>query len=100
MEWFSFAAELYQWDARNDASWVFVSLPEDISDEVADLAPTNRGFGSVRVIVRCGDDEWATSVFPDSTSGVFVLPVKKAIRVSNRIEIGDTAEFDLQVVVE
>ena len=31
---FEFDAELFEWDARDDASWVFVQLPLDVADEI------------------------------------------------------------------
>lgn len=97
---FTFEAELFEWDARDDASWVFVQLPLEVADEIRDLVPTRRGFGSVRVGVRCGPSEWATSVFPDKGSGSYVLPVKKAVRKRAGIEPGDLAEFELDLTVE
>ncbi|MFQ5558138.1 MAG: DUF1905 domain-containing protein, partial [Acidimicrobiales bacterium] len=57
---FSFHAELYEWDARDDSSWVFVTLPVEVADEIRDMALPRRGFGSVRVGVRTGGSEWRT----------------------------------------
>lgn len=44
-----------------------------------------------------GTSTWSTSVFPDKASGSFVLPVKKAVRKPQGIDVGDTAEFALVV---
>ena len=71
---------------------MFVTLPADITAAIEDEADgrgPRAGFGSVKVIVRIDDITWATSVFPDSTSGCFVLPIKKAVRQANGIEAGD-----------
>jgi len=63
---------------------------------IADVPPPRRrGFGSIRVTVEIGDSKWATSIFPDSESGCYLLPVKKAIRASEGLEIGDTANITL-----
>jgi hypothetical protein len=97
---FDFAAELWEWDARDDASWVFVTLPVDVGEEIRDISPPSRGFGSVRVRVRIGGTEWRTSVFPDSRSGSYVLPMKKAVRRAEGLEIGATAEVELDMAIE
>jgi hypothetical protein len=84
---FDFTAELWQWDG--DAAWHFVSLPEDVADEIAGLADgSRRGFGSVRVEVTVGSTTWRTSVFPDAKRGTYVLPVKKAVRTAEGLEVG------------
>ena len=96
---FDFDAELWEWDAKQDASWVFVTLPAEVAEEIRDMSPPRRGFGSVRVGVRCGTSAWHTSVFPDSRSGSYVLPLKKAVRRAETLDIGDTAEFELDVQI-
>lgn len=97
---FDFEAELWEWDARDEASWVFVTLPVEVADEIRDIGLSRRGFGSVRVKVRCGRSEWSTSVFPDSRSGSYVLPVKKPVRRAERLEIGDTAAFEIDIALD
>ncbi len=86
----AFEARLWQWDARRGDSWTFVSLPADASDEIRERAGgPRRGFGSLRVRVRIGGSDWRTSVFPGS-DGVYVLPVKRAVREAEGLGIGDT----------
>jgi hypothetical protein len=95
---YEFDAELWLWQARTD-SWTFLSLPTDVADEVLDRVGTSaRGFGSVRVEVTVGRTTWRTSVFPDSSVATYVLPVKKAVRVAEGIEAGDTARVRLRLV--
>jgi hypothetical protein len=96
---FEFDAELWRWDARADASWIFVSLPRELSEDIEDLVPNRRGFGSVKVTVRTGSSEWKTSVFPDSKSRCFALPVKKTVRSKERIDVGDVASFEIDVAL-
>ena len=97
---FEFRAELWEWDARDDASWVFVTLPVDLAEDIQDMALPRKGFGSVKVRVRCGSSEWRTSVFPDSRSGSYVLPLKKAVRAKEKLEVGVTAAFEIDVALE
>jgi Domain of unknown function (DUF1905) len=96
-----FTTELWLWSARDGQadSWVFVTVPEEVSDEIRDRAGPPRGFGSVRVEATIGATTWRTSVFPNSDEpGTFALPLKKAVRRSEDLEVGDTATVGLRVV--
>ncbi|GAA4870136.1 DUF1905 domain-containing protein [Kitasatospora sp. NPDC048365] len=96
---FTFDAELWIWDARRSDSWTFVTLPADASDEIRDRgAGPRRGFGSQRVRVTIGATSWQTSVFPDSTSGCYVLPVKRAVRTAESLLPGDTATVGVELL--
>lgn len=95
---FTFDAELYLW--KDDGSWVFVTVPLDVSEEIGDIVPDRKGFGSVKVDVQIGGTRWDTSIFPDSKSGCFVLPLKKAVRTAEKLDVGDTAEIDLSVRID
>ena len=94
-----FIAELWTWDARRNDSWTFVSLPVAASDEIRDLtASTRRGFGSVRVQVTVGTSTWRTSIFPDSGSGAYVLPIKGPIRKAEKLDVGDRATVTVELL--
>lgn len=77
-------------------SWFFVTVPEDVAEDVRMLAGPPRGFGSVRVEVTIGTTTWRTSVFPDGPR--YVLPVKKAVRAAERVDDGDLLEVALHVL--
>jgi hypothetical protein len=57
-----------------------------------------RGFGSVRVSVTVGSTTWQTSVFPDSKTGTFVLPLKKSVRTAEHLKAGASVEAQLEIV--
>ncbi len=95
---FAFTAELWEWTS-NATSWVFATLPVDDGEDIREFVPTTRGFGSVRVEVQVGETTWRTSVFPSKETGSYVLPVKKAVRSKEALEIGDDVEFDLTVLM-
>lgn len=94
---FRFTTDL--WEYQGDASWFFLTVPPEYSDEIRATAPPRRGFGSVKVTVTVGNSMWKTSVFPDKKSGCYVLPVKRAIREREGLRPGElvravlTAEF-------
>jgi len=94
---YDFTAELWEWEAK--ASWFFLTVPVDVSDEIAArMEGFTRGFGSVRVRVRIGGSEWATSVFPDTKQQAYVLPVKKAVRTAEGLAVGTAAAVHLEIV--
>jgi hypothetical protein len=95
---YEFRAPLWPWESRRDL-WTFVTLPQDASDEIAAVMDTTaRGFGAVRVEARIGAVEWRTSIFPQHAGGSYVLPVKRAVRATNRLEVGDDVSVRLEVL--
>jgi hypothetical protein len=91
---FTFTAPLWRYPGAD--GWHFVSLPAEVSTEITDVtAGTRRGFGSVRVAVTVGATSWRTSIFPDSKTGAYLLPVKKAVRAAEHLEAGDEVSAQL-----
>ncbi len=87
------------WRYSGGDGWYFVSVPEEISDDIRQLTEgVRRGFGSVRVAVTVGGTSWRTSIFPDSRSGTFMLPLKRTVRVAERIEAGDDVRLKVELV--
>jgi Domain of unknown function (DUF1905) len=87
------------WQHEGAGGWYFMSLPADVAADIDELTTGLRhGFGSVRVAVTVGSSSWRTSVFPDAGRGTYVLPVKKAVRVAERLEAGAAVRFRLELV--
>lgn len=95
MSW-TFEAETWRWQARSD-SWIFVAVPRDVSEQIADIPRPPSGFGSVRVRVRIGETRWETSVFPDASRGCYVLAIKKAVRTAEGVEEGAAVSVELEL---
>jgi len=91
-----FTAELWPW--KPEGGWYFVTLTPAAAEVVRERPRPPRGFGSVRVRATVGTTSWNTSVFPDSSSGSFVLPVKKAVRHAEGLGDGDPVEVVLDVL--
>lgn len=96
---YEFAAPLWRWAARRE-EWVFVRLPADVSAEIADVPRPRAGFGAVKVAVTIGGSRWRTSIFPERTGGPYVLPVRKAVRMKEDLEVGDVARVGLETLDE
>ena len=99
MEVFEFDAELWVWDARRSDTWTFVTVPAELSEEIAERAQARprAGFGSVRVSVTIGSTSWRTSIFPNADQR-YDLPVKKAVRRAEGLEAGDRAAVRLALL--
>jgi hypothetical protein len=81
------------------AAWVFVTLPAEASEAIKNTPrPPRPGFGSIRVSATVGGSTWATSIFPDSKTGCYVLPVKKSVRVAEGIGLGDAVQVTVEVL--
>jgi hypothetical protein len=91
----AFEAALWQHDG--DGGWHFVTLPADVAADVRDHAPPRGGFGSVRVTAVIGESRWQTSLFPESGSGSYVLPVRQQVRRANDLVPGDAVAVRLTV---
>jgi len=96
---FEFTAEVWRWDARKSDGWFFVSLPDDLADDIdAEFGHRAAGFGSLRVEVAIGTSRWQTSIFPDAKRRTYVLPVKQAVRTKEGLAGGSAATVTLTVI--
>ena len=93
---FTFGAPL--WEHPGDAPWVFVTVPREESDVIADSVVSRPGFGSVKVEVQVGQTTWSTSLFPSNEHRAYLLPVKRLVRQREGLEIGDEVAVKLTVV--
>lgn len=92
-----FTAELWR-SGEPPEGWHFVTLDEAASEAVRERPRPPRGFGSVRVEVTIGSTTWRTSVFPDSGSGRYVLPVQQTVRQAEDLLEGDPLDIRLTIL--
>lgn len=82
-----FEGEIWEW--RGPAPYYFVTVPEDESAELQEVAASvTYGWGVVPVRATIGGTEWKTSLFPKD--GGYVLPLKDRVRKAEGLEEGDT----------
>jgi len=84
---YSFSAKL--WRYPSVVAWYFISVPKVESARIKKNIRVKRGWGSVRVRTFIGKSIWQTSVFPDSKSGMYLLPVKSSVRRAEGIDEGE-----------
>lgn len=91
-------APVWLWNAEK-GSWHFLTVPPDHAAEIRfDSIGLRGGFGSVKVEAAIGEVRWTTSLFPDSRTGGYVLPLKADIRRRAGIAAGDEVTVRIKLV--
>jgi hypothetical protein len=86
------------WQYPGMAGWHFLSVSKKESDEIRKgFGARAKGWGSLPVTVTLGDTSWNTSIFPESKSGTYLLPLKAAVRKKEAVFHGDTVSFTIEV---
>lgn len=92
-----FKAKLWKWEGKS--AWCFISLPKDYYDEIRTISSLlKKSFGSIKVEARVSDTSFRTSIFPDTKLGTYLLPIKKAVRVAEKLNIGSDVCVNLKLV--
>jgi hypothetical protein len=79
-------------------NWHFVTIPKATTQTIRTLhAASARGWGSLPVSATIGKTTWHTSIFPDTKSSTFLLPIKASVRRAEGLETGDTLRLGLTI---
>jgi Domain of unknown function (DUF1905) len=101
-----FEAEVWLWQSKG--AWHFLTLPLDKAQELQAVDGTylhivhhkkRRGWGSIPVTVRIGSSTWDTSIFPDTRSDSYILPLKSDIRKREKIAVGHLVSVEIQIAM-
>jgi hypothetical protein len=88
------------WIYPGKAAWHFVNLDKKQSQTIKRLfGGLSGGFGSLPVTVTLGKTKWKTSIFPDSKSGTYLLPLKSKVRKTENVTAGETIKFEIEIMV-
>ncbi|NYD72151.1 DUF1905 domain-containing protein [Herbiconiux flava] len=86
--------EVWWW--RGPAPFHFVTVPAEASELIAELAPgVSYGWGMIPVTVSLGGTTVPTALWPKD--GLYVVPLKKALRDREGVELGDVVDLTLTV---
>lgn len=85
------------WEWEGKGSWHFATINKTDAERIrADYIWPRKGFGSIPVTVTIGVTTWKTSIFPTKEKE-FLLPLKRVVRESENIKIGNTIRIELFV---
>lgn len=82
------------------ASWHFLTIPRNESQTIkSTFGSLAKGWGSLPVSVKIGKTTWTTSIFLDSKSGTYILPLKALVRKQEGICEGDTVTCTITIAI-
>lgn len=90
---FQFEGPVVEW--RGPAPFYFVAIPEEESADIKFAAKGMEYWGQVPVMVRLGETEFTTALFPKD--GSYLLPLKDVVRRSAGIEVDQVVAVALSV---
>lgn len=90
---FAFDGPVVEW--RGPAPYYFVVVPEEESADIKFAARGLEYWGQVPVVVRIGDTEFTTALFPKD--GSYLLPLKDVVRRAEEIVLDDVVTVALDV---
>lgn len=94
---FEFVGTVFRWAAN--PAFFLVSLPKTASEEIHEVSEgLTNGFGSLKVEAQIGSVVWRTSIFPESKTGLFDLPLKAEVRKKNGLVEGSKVSVTVEVL--
>lgn len=91
---FEFSGKIWYW--RGPAPFYFVTVPEEQSLDINAISGlVTYGWGMIPVVVRIGDTEWTTALWPKD--GRYIVPIKDRVRKAEDIDEGDEVTIHLEV---
>lgn len=93
---FEFKNEL--WKYGGPSSWWFVTIPKDVSNEIeVCCGDLKQAWGRIKVQARIGKTSWSTSIFYDSKSACYFLPIKTDVRRCEKLEEGSRVDVAIRL---
>lgn len=90
---FHFEGPVVEW--RGPAPFYFVAIPDEESEDIKLAAKGVEYWGQVPVMVRIGDTEFTTALFPKD--GRYLLPLKDLVRRATGLDVDQVVTVALSV---
>ena len=92
----NFVSDMFEW--RGPSPFYFVRVPDNESQMIQDVASmVTYGWGVIPVTVTIGSSTVTTSLFPKD--GGYLVPIKNALRLPEKIAVGDSVHVTLSIGV-
>jgi len=93
---YQFSAKL--WRHAPEGGWYFVTIPKEISKEIrTHLQWQEEGWGRMKASATIKDHKWNTSIWFDTKTKNYVLPIKAEVRKKLAIKIDDLLNLSILV---
>ena len=90
---FELEGPVIEW--RGPAPFYFLRISEEESEDLKFAAKGLEYWGQVPVVVRIGDTDFTTALFPKD--GRYLLPLKDAVRKAEGIDVDEVLAVTLRV---
>lgn len=86
------------WQYAGKGAWYFVSVPLEISEEIRKhFKDEEEGWGRLKVKACIGNTLWDTAIWFDTKLQCYLLPIKKEIRIKERLLADDVIKVSLEI---
>ena len=90
----NFTSEVIYW--RGPSPFFFVRVPDAEAIAINEISKqVSYGWGVIPCDIKIGTIEFYTALFPKD--GSYLVPLKKAVRESAAIDLGDSVEVTIQI---
>ena len=89
-----FTGKIFYW--RGPSPFFFVTIPEEQSADIKAISNfVTYGWGVIPVVVRIGQTEFKTSLFPKE--GRYLVPIKVSVRKAEHLDLDDEVTIRLEI---
>ncbi len=94
----TYSLKLKVWLFGGEGGWHMVTLPQAEAEEIkVRFADKRKSFGTIKVQATIGATTWQTSIFVDTKSRSYVLPLKAGVRKKENIHQDDQVDVKLRI---
>lgn len=94
---YTLTEKVFIWPGEQ-GNWHFVYVPKKESVEIKNnFGVYAKGFRSIPVELTIGHTTWNTSIFPDSHSGCYLVPLKAIVRKREDVYAEDVVTYKLKI---
>lgn len=92
--------KVWLWGYDSGSPWHFISVPKKESIQIKkDFGKLSRGWRSLPIEAKIGGTSWKTSIFLDSRTKTYLLPLKLSVRKSEDIFEGEQVSCLFKILV-
>ena len=86
------------WQHNEPLGWFFVSMTKEMSSEIRQhFKNQEEGWGRMKVVAIVKEIEWKTSIWFDTKSNIYLLPIKAEIRKKANLKVN--SEFNISILL-